>query len=108
MTHLKKVLMCGIVGAIFGGLLGYGESTTVIAIFSIIGFIIISMIYGFIFLIYYMTSTFQKCSGETILHPNDHRYDTDFYDENLIKNPSYRIDEHGNSSLDARWLSREN
>lgn len=33
MIHLKKVLMCGIVGAIFGGVLGYGEFTMVTAIF---------------------------------------------------------------------------
>lgn len=108
MIHLKKVLMCGIVGSIFGGVLGYGESTTVTAIFSIIGFIFIVMLYELIYLIHYIITKFHKCSGETTLHSHAHRYDTDFYDGNLIKNPSYRIDEHGNSSLDARWLSREN
>lgn len=107
MIHLKKVLMCGIVGAIFGGVLGYGEFTMVTAIFSIIGFIFIVMLYGLIYLIQYIITVFHKYSEETILHSHAHRYDTDFYDENIIKNPSYRIDEHGNSSLDASWLSRE-
>lgn len=107
MINLKKILMCGIVGAIFGGVLGSGESITLTVIFSIAGLVVVVIVYGLIYFIYYMIIIFRKCSGEAILSFHDLRDDTYLYSGDLIKNSSYRIDEYGNPNLDARWLSRE-
>lgn len=106
MKVIKQVFLCGLIGALFGGIFGVINSPDLAFVLSAMGIVAIWILYGLAFFIIFMKRNFFEIYFERFAQNSKFNVEFEVAEIRVLNNQALKVDEHGNPRLDPQWLMR--